>query len=112
MSVRQHYGEISQSLSRSTTHRGAPLLYTNACSMGTKQDDLDMCVCLKGYDLIGIMEMCWDGSHDWSHLMEEYRLCRKDRLGRQGGVVVLYVNEQLECTELCLGMDEEVTENL
>ncbi|GAB0203140.1 hypothetical protein GRJ2_002779600 [Grus japonensis] len=29
-----------------------------------------------------------------------------------GGGVTLYVNDQLECMELCLGMDEEPTESL
>ncbi|KAM9590815.1 uncharacterized protein ACIBXB_005869 [Morphnus guianensis] len=71
-----------------------------------------MCTCLQGYGLIGITEMWWDGSYDWSVGMEGYRLFRKDRQGRQGGGVNLYVNDQLECMELCLGMDEEPTESL
>ena len=36
----------------------------------------------------------------------------KDRQGRRGGGVSLYVNDQLECVELWLGMDEEPTESL
>jgi len=44
--------------------------------------------------------------------MEGYRLFRKDRHGRQGGDVALYVSDQLECMELHLWMDEELTENL
>ncbi|PKU48684.1 glycerol kinase [Limosa lapponica baueri] len=44
--------------------------------------------------------------------MEGYRLFRKDRLGRWGGSVALYVNDQLECVELHLGMDEDPTESL
>ena len=44
--------------------------------------------------------------------MEGYRLFRKDRQGRRGGGVLLYVNDQLECMELRLGMDEEPTERL
>jgi len=44
--------------------------------------------------------------------MEGYRLFKKDRQGRQGGGVALYVNNHLECMELCLGMDEEQTESL
>ncbi|PKU28864.1 dtw domain-containing protein 2 [Limosa lapponica baueri] len=39
-------------------------------------------------------------------------LKRKDRQGRRGGGVALYVNEQLESMELHLGMDEEPTESL
>ncbi|GAB0209126.1 hypothetical protein GRJ2_003378300 [Grus japonensis] len=37
---------------------------------------------------------------------------RKDRPARRGGGVALYVREQLECIELCLGMDEERVESL
>ncbi|GAB0179159.1 hypothetical protein GRJ2_000381200 [Grus japonensis] len=44
--------------------------------------------------------------------MVGYRLFRKDRQGRQGGGIALYVNDQLECMELHLGMDEELTESL
>ncbi|GAB0179184.1 hypothetical protein GRJ2_000383700 [Grus japonensis] len=36
----------------------------------------------------------------------------EDRQGRQGGGIALYVNDQLECMELHLGMDEELTESL
>ncbi|GAB0190944.1 hypothetical protein GRJ2_001559700 [Grus japonensis] len=71
-----------------------------------------MCAHLQGYDLIGITEMRWDGSYDWSVGMEGYRLYRKDRQGRQGGGVTLYVNDQLECMELHLGMGEEPPESL
>jgi len=39
--------------------------------------------------------------------MDGYRLFRKDRPTRRGGGVAPYVREQLECTELCLGADEE-----
>lgn len=44
--------------------------------------------------------------------MEGYRLFRMDRQGRRGGGVALYVNAQLECMELCLGMGEELTKSL
>ncbi|GAB0205345.1 hypothetical protein GRJ2_003000100 [Grus japonensis] len=80
--------------------------------MGNKQEELETCVCLQGYDLIGITETWWDSSCDWSVGMEGYRLFRKDRQGRRGGDVALYINDQLECMELQLGMDEEPTESL
>lgn len=41
-----------------------------------------------------------------------YRPLRKLRLGRQGGRVALYGTEQVECMELCLGMDEEPIDSL
>ncbi|GAB0205782.1 hypothetical protein GRJ2_003043800 [Grus japonensis] len=87
-------------------------LYANAQSMGNKQEELETCVFLQRYDVIGIIEMWWDSSYDWSVGMEGYRLFRKDRQGRQGGGVTLYVNDQLECMELHLGMDEEPTKRL
>ncbi|GAB0203486.1 hypothetical protein GRJ2_002814200 [Grus japonensis] len=87
-------------------------LYVNTRSMGNKQEELETCVCLQGYDIIGITETWWDGSYDWSVGMEGYRLFRKDRQGRRGGGITLYVNDQLECMELHLGMDEELTKSL
>ncbi|PKU38944.1 rna-directed dna polymerase from mobile element jockey-like [Limosa lapponica baueri] len=80
--------------------------------MGSKQEESETCARLQGYDLTGITETWWDGSYDWSVRMEGYRLFRKDRLGRWGGGVALYVNDQLECVELLLGMDEDLTESL
>ncbi|PKU45391.1 hypothetical protein llap_4335 [Limosa lapponica baueri] len=65
-----------------------------------------------GSDLAGMMEMWWDGSYDWSVGMEGYRFFRKDRQGRGGGGVALYANDQIECMDLCLGMDREPTESL
>lgn len=44
--------------------------------------------------------------------MEGYKLFRKDRKRRQERGVVLYVREQLECMELCVGIEEELMENL
>ncbi|GAB0204840.1 hypothetical protein GRJ2_002949600 [Grus japonensis] len=57
-------------------------LYVNTRSMGNKQEELEMCVRLQGYDLIGITETWWDSSSDWSVGMEGYRLFRKDRQDR------------------------------
>jgi len=45
-----------------------------------------MCIHLQSCDLIGITETWWDGSYDWSVGMEGFRLFRKDRQGKQGGV--------------------------
>jgi len=87
-------------------------LYTNACSMGNKQEELEICVWLQGNDLIAITETWWNSSHDWNAVMDGYTLFRKDRSTRRGGGVALYVREQLERTELCLGVDEEQVEGL
>lgn len=44
--------------------------------------------------------------------MKEFRYFRKDKQGRQGRAVTIYVNVQLECMELCLGLHEELAEGL
>jgi len=78
-------------------------LYSNARSMGNKQEELEICVRSQGHDLIAITETWWDSSHDWNAVTDGYRLFRKDRPTRRGGGVALYVREQLECIELCQG---------
>jgi len=87
-------------------------LEANTRSMRNKQEELEMCAHLWGSDIIGIMETWWDSSCDWSIGMGGYRLFRKDRQGRRGGGVTLYVKDQLECMELRLGMDEEPIDSL
>jgi len=82
-------------------------LYTNACSTGNKQEELEIYVWWQGHDIIAITETWWDSSHDWNAVTDGYRLFRKDRPTRQGGGVALYVREQQEFIDLCLGTDEE-----
>ena len=77
-----------------------------------KQEELEAIIQQDGYDLVAITEMWWDNSHDWHAVIDGYRLFRKDRPTRRGGGVTLYVREQLECTELGLGANEEQVENL
>jgi len=88
------------------------LNYTSACRMGNKQEELEICVQLQGHDFIAITETWWDSSHDLNAVMDGYRLFRKDTPTRRGGGVALYVREQLECIELCLGADEKGVESL
>ena len=76
----------------------------------------ETCAQLKGYSLVGITETWWDGSHDLQH----FGCCNGGYAGSIGetcwkeedGGVSLDVREQLECVEICLGMDEEPTESL
>ncbi|CAM4601352.1 unnamed protein product [Lepidochelys olivacea] len=82
-------------------------LYTNAQSLGNKQGELEVLVMSKNYDVIGITETWWDNSHDWSTVMDGYKLFRKDRQGRKGGGVALYVREQYDCSELRYGTVEK-----
>ncbi|XP_010293539.1 PREDICTED: uncharacterized protein LOC104627127, partial [Phaethon lepturus] len=78
----QHKGIPATPASKSALS-GAQLkcLCANTHSIGNKQEELDKCVCLQGYDLIGI-ETWWDGFYDQSIGMEEYRIFRKDRQRR------------------------------
>ena len=78
-------------------------VYTNARSMGNKQEELEAIVQQANYDLVAITETWWDHSHDWSAAMDGYKLFRKDRQGRRGGGVALYVKECIEVTELMTG---------
>ena len=78
-------------------------VYTNARSMGNKQEESETTVQQASYDLVAITETWWDHSHDWSAAMDGYKLFRKDRQGRRGGGVALCVKECIEVTELMAG---------
>ena len=75
-------------------------LYTNACSTGNKQEELEICDVSQGHDLTVIMEMWWDSSLDCNAVVDCCVLFRKDSLARHGNGVALYVRVQLECIEL------------
>ncbi|PKU41370.1 adaptin ear-binding coat-associated protein 1 [Limosa lapponica baueri] len=77
--------------------------YTNARSVGNKQEELEAIVWQESYDVVAITETWWDDSHDWSAAMDGYKPFRKDRQGRRGGGVALYVREGYECRELIEG---------
>ena len=79
--------------------------------MGNKQKELEVCLGSQGHDLIAITETWWDSSHDWNAVTDGYVLFRNDRPARRGGGAALYGREQLECVELCIGVDEERVES-
>ena len=54
-------------------------MYTNARSMGNKQEELEAIVQQESYDIVDITETWWDDSYDWSAAMCGYKLFRKDR---------------------------------
>ncbi|PKU44744.1 rna-directed dna polymerase from mobile element jockey-like [Limosa lapponica baueri] len=58
--------------------------YTNARSMGSKQDELEAIVQQDSYDVVTITETWWDHGHDWNAAMDGYKLFRRDRQGRRG----------------------------
>ncbi|KAK4816845.1 hypothetical protein QYF61_023967 [Mycteria americana] len=80
-------------------------LYTNARSMGNKQEELETIVHQENYDMVAITETWWDDSHNWSAVMDGYKLFRRDRRGRTGGGVALYVRECPDSLELDDGDD-------
>ncbi|KAK4826282.1 hypothetical protein QYF61_007129 [Mycteria americana] len=80
-------------------------LYTNARSMGNKQEELEAIVHQENYDMVAITETWWGDSHNWSAVMDGYKLFRRDRRGRRGGGVALYVRESLDSLELDDGDD-------
>ena len=49
---------------------------------------------------IAITETWWDDSYDWSAAMDGYKLFRRDRQGRRGGGVALYIQEFFDCIKL------------
>jgi len=56
------------------THKEAQFrcLYTNACSMGNKQEELEAIVWSERYDIVVTTETWWDDSHSWSVVMDGY----------------------------------------
>ncbi|KAK4816014.1 hypothetical protein QYF61_011004 [Mycteria americana] len=80
-------------------------LHTNARSMGNKQEELEATVHQENYDMVAITETWWGDSHNWSAAMDGYKLFRRDRRGRRGGGVALYVRERLDSLELNDGDD-------
>jgi len=54
-------------------------IFTNAYSMGNKQEGLEAIVQQANYDLDAITETRWDCSYEWSAAMDGYRLFRRDR---------------------------------
>lgn len=89
--TRHHHGEILKPFLGSQ-HAGVPL--GSVCTRthsewGNKHDELEICVLLQGYDLVGITEARWEHSHDWSAATEGCGFFRKDRMGRRGGKAAL-----------------------
>ncbi|RMC06974.1 hypothetical protein DUI87_16426 [Hirundo rustica rustica] len=50
----------------------------------------------QSYDVVAITETWWDNSHGWSTALNGYKLCRRDRQGRRGGGVALYIKQTFD----------------
>ncbi|KAK4817941.1 hypothetical protein QYF61_002785 [Mycteria americana] len=77
-------------------------LYSSAHSMGNKQEELEATMLLESYKLVAVTETWWDKSPDCSSAINGYKLFRRDRWGRTGGGVALYVKKWIDCEELSL----------
>jgi len=67
---------------------------------------------LESCDHVAITETWWNNSHNWDTTTEGYWLVRRDRQGRKGGGVALYVKERIDCKELLLRNSQEQVESL
>ncbi|PKU38019.1 mitochondrial fission process protein 1 [Limosa lapponica baueri] len=74
--------------------------YTNGCSMGNKQEELEATAQQENYDVVTIMETWWDDLHDSSAALDGHKLFRRNRQRRRGGGVALYVRECYKCLKL------------
>lgn len=107
MLAAQHYEESSPNLSGKSAQLGASLkwLYANAYSVGNKPEELHICLQLQGYGFIGVTEVWWDSSWDWSVAMYVYSSSGKTGAGKTRCRIILYVRDQWECVELCTGTE-------
>ena len=80
--------------------------YTNARSIGSKQEEMETIVQQENYDLVAIMKTWWDHSHSWSAAIDGYKLFRRDGQGRSGGGIAVYVRECFDVVELGTGNDK------
>ena len=87
-------------------------LYTVGSSVRNKQEELETVMHLENYDFVPITETWWNDSHNWYTTIEGYWLFRRDRQGRKGGGVALYVKDRVDCEELILRNSQEQVESL
>ncbi|KAJ7414959.1 hypothetical protein WISP_80581 [Willisornis vidua] len=71
--------------------------------MRSKQDECEAFAQSQGFHVTGIRETWWDETCDWSALLDDYRLFRRNRQGRRVVGVALYVIGGLECMEVTTG---------
>ena len=81
-------------------------IYARAHSLGSKQEELEAFVRQATYELVALTETWGHHSHDWSTVMDGYKLFRRDRRGRKGGGVSLYIKEFFDVEEPGVGNDK------
>lgn len=73
---------------------------TNACSLGSKQEKLELCAQSESYDVIENTETWWEYSHGWEITMDGYKFFWEDTKGRGRGGVALCVKQRFESMEV------------
>lgn len=72
-------------------------MYTNARSMGKKQDMLE--IIAYGETVISlVLQSWWDNSYNWNINIKGYTLFQKNRVGRKGGAIVLNIRNIHACS--------------
>ena len=71
-------------------------LHTNAHSTGNKQEELEAMGQQQSCDVVTITETWWGDSHSWGAALDGHKLFRRDRKGRRGGGVALYIREAFD----------------
>ncbi|KAF4793362.1 hypothetical protein TURU_112092 [Turdus rufiventris] len=60
----------------------------------------------QSYDVVAIVETWWDDSYNWSTAPDGYKLFRRDRKGRRGGGMALYIGEAFDAIGIEMNDDE------
>ena len=68
--------------------------------MSNNQGELEAMMQHENYDISAITDTWWDASHDCSAAIDGCKLFRRDRQGRRGGGVALYVRECCDSSEI------------
>lgn len=77
------------------------IVQLHQCScVGSKPKELEAIVQQENQDTVPVTERYWDDSHDWGAAMDGYKHFRRDRQGRRGGGVALYIRECFVCRKL------------
>lgn len=69
--------------------------YTNTCNV-RKKEELQALSQSQKFGITGINETWWGESCVWSALLDVYRLFRRDRQGRRGWELSLYIMQVLD----------------
>ena len=67
---------------------------------------------LENHNVVAITETWWNDSYDWSVPVDCYELFRRDRRGRRGGSVAIYIMNAIEPEDLSLKYSHEQVKSL